>query len=390
MAAENVIDLKNRNLKSIIDHLRGGGAGMKRQMAQQLGLSFATVSNMTNLLAAAGVISESENEGEKSVGRAPKAYVFTPGRFTTVVVDMHLPGTLRLYQVDLGQRVLAEKQCTGIEPEDTGRYLEQVGCAYADFVAQAGVDTRAVIGVGAIIPGVFDNEKQVVAGTIQQVLGGQPLRRLLAEATGKPVLVENDANLAAMYAGHLMQAQDMVYVLMDTGMGIGVLSGGNILRNTQGYSSEIAHAPLGTSGRVCPYCGNSDCLQTDMSHEGYLEKYRPGNAVDDGTWAGFCAAVEAGDKAALAAVQQNAALLGRALATVAGLVRPETIMVGGLPGALAAATLPACEAAVNARRYYSPHIRVLRDENLLQTMALGAAEMVYRAWLPDTGALLGE
>lgn len=388
MKIKNVIDLKNKNLKNVIDYMRFKEYSIKKQMAVDLNLSFATVSNMTNFLMQTELIGEVETYAAPSVGRSPKSFIFNAQRYTILVLDLHKMNRIVLYEISLGREILHRKEYPNNEIEDTGRYLENLAADYNDFLVTKNIHAADVIGVGTVISGVYDSEKEIVAGTINRVFDGQPMRRLLRELTGKPVIIENDANLAAIYASCVTGTKDLVYIYLDNGIGIGVVTCGYILRSVSGYSSEIAHAPIGYGGRRCPYCGNRDCLQTDLSREGYLSKYNYKDAgiekTSDAVWLDFADRVEKGDTRAIEVVDENTAILSRALSTVTSLMRPKTIVVGGLPRALSERTLPACEKGINSRKYYMPHINIMNDDKVQQTIARGAAEVVYSAWYPNS------
>lgn len=116
----------------------------------------------------------------------------------------------------------------------------------------------------------------------------------------------------------------------------------------RGYSAEIAHVPMGTLARVCPSCGNHNCLQTDLSRNGFLSKAR-GELIDwdaplDTAWGAYVAALEQAEPRAVAAARENAALLARTLSIAQAVTRPQIIMFGGLPRVLYEIIVPFLEA----------------------------------------------
>ena len=78
----NIIDLKKKNMKSILDFCRFGAGCTKKQIAEQLRLSFATVSNMTNSLARIHLLEDTDHEVSGYVGRSPRRLRFNARSFT--------------------------------------------------------------------------------------------------------------------------------------------------------------------------------------------------------------------------------------------------------------------------------------------------------------------
>lgn len=131
-----------------------------------------------------------------------------------------------------------------------------------------------------------------------------PLRASLAEVTGLPAYVDNDAKALALAEGWLGAASDVrdfIAVVVGTGVGAGIVSGGRLIGGRLGNAGHIGHVIVEPDGRQCR-CGARGCL------EAYL--------------AGYAIEVETGRGAAYAnrsLVERNGRYLGRALAGVAAL-----------------------------------------------------------------------
>ncbi len=90
-----------------------------------------------------------------------------------------------------------------------------------------------------------------------------PLKSLLESAFGLPVLVANDANLAALgeYGfGAGRGCRHMVYITVSTGIGGGIIADGELLLGSRGLAGEIGHTTISTRGPLCS-CGNRGCLE---------------------------------------------------------------------------------------------------------------------------------
>ena len=124
-------------------------------------------------------------------------------------------------------------------------------------------------GIGVGVPGLIELEKGLIRKA-PNLPGWEnlPLRDELQDKLGCPVLLENDANLAALGeywlgAGH--RVDDLVMVTLGTGIGGGIISGGRILHGFLGMAGEVGHITVEpNSGRLCG-CGNNGCLEVHAS-----------------------------------------------------------------------------------------------------------------------------
>jgi len=141
-----------------------------------------------------------------------------------------------------------------------------------------------------------------------------PLRRSIAEATNLVTHVDNDAKALALAEGWLGAAvdhRDFMAVVVGTGVGAGLVSGGRLVDGASGNAGHIGHVVVGDEGRPCR-CGGSDCLEAFVS----------GAAVE----------METGRAPAYASaglVERNGRLLGQAVASVAAMSDIRRVVVGG-------------------------------------------------------------
>jgi glucokinase len=129
-----------------------------------------------------------------------------------------------------------------------------------------------------------------------------PLRGSLAELTGLPTYVDNDAKALALAEGWLGAASDVkdfIAVVIGTGVGGGLVSGGRLVDGRSGNAGHIGHVIVEEGGRECR-CGARGCL----------EAYLAGHSIETETGRGAAYANPA-------LVERNGRYLGRALAGVA-------------------------------------------------------------------------
>ncbi len=123
-------------------------------------------------------------------------------------------------------------------------------------------------GAGIGVPGpVRFPEGVPVAPPIMPGWDGFPVREALSQDLGCPVMVDNDVNLMAMgeqHAGVARTVADFLCVKIGTGIGCGIVVGGEVYRGTTGSAGDIGHIQAVPDGRPCA-CGNRGCLEAHFS-----------------------------------------------------------------------------------------------------------------------------
>ena len=188
------------------------------------------------------------------------------------------------------------------------------------------------LGIG--IPGVISPATGLVKNANSLCLNGHALDRDLADALGRPVRIENDANCFALSEatdGAGAGARTVFGVIIGTGCGAGIVVDGRVVPGRNRIAGEWGHNPLPwvTAADVplprC-WCGQAGCLETLVAG--------PALAADaDGPGARDASALPAraiaGDAAAVAALDRHADRLARGLAQVVNLLDPDVIVLGG-------------------------------------------------------------
>jgi glucokinase len=156
-----------------------------------------------------------------------------------------------------------------------------------------------------------------------------PLRALLGERLGTDLVVENDANLAALAehrAGAAQGARVSLTVTVGTGIGCGVIVEGRVLRGAHGGAGELGHLPL--DGRFPCRCGVPGCVEPECSGGGLVARaVEAGLEVRDA--AAVFAAAAAGDPRASRLVDRMTDRLGALIAVAVHLFDPEVVVIGG-------------------------------------------------------------
>ncbi|QIZ75743.1 ROK family protein [Ferrimonas lipolytica] len=193
---------------------------------------------------------------------------------------------------------------------------------------------QATIGIG--IPGVLSRQTGKVKNANSQCLNGQDLLTDVAQATGRPVRVANDANCFAVSEasdGAAANQQVVFAAIIGTGCGAGIVIDGKPLNGANGLCGEWGHNPmpwLGAKEHPLPqcFCGRYGCIEQFVSGSGYQRLYQrlSGAAVSAEQIERLATQ---GDKLALQAQAQLLHYLADALAHVVNLLDPDCIVLGG-------------------------------------------------------------
>ncbi len=252
--------------------------------------------------------------------------------------------------------------------------------------------------IGAAVAGVIDGAAQVIRESPNYPQWRDfRLSERLAAATGRAVVVDNDANLATLGealagVGRSLEGPGLTHAIgltLGTGVGGGLLLGGRLYRGERGMAGELGHLTVIPDGRPCA-CGNRGCLERYAGARGLAETMAgtphpdpswAQEAADAGTAAAHLAArADAGDDTARAIFEAMGALLGQAMA---GLLHAFDIRTFILMGGVSAAVPhfgPALQAELAARSFRSMRegVRVLRGV-LGDDAALVGASVLARA-----------
>jgi len=201
------------------------------------------------------------------------------------------------------------------------------------------------VGVGAA--GLVDETRSIVRFAPNLGWREQPLRAQLEQATGLPVVVENDANAAAWGEyrfGAARGRDDVVMLTVGTGIGGALVMAGRLHRGRYGLAGEVGHLVLDKDGRHCG-CGRRGCWEQYASGNALLRTARNRAAQErdrarvllsygDGTPEGVAgphvtAAAQAGDAVALETFEEVGYWLGRGMAELAAVLDPGSYVVGG-------------------------------------------------------------
>jgi glucokinase len=166
-----------------------------------------------------------------------------------------------------GRILLSRRRPAGVERGPSAMIEDYVEMA-RDLLAEAQVPGSRLLGVGVGCGGPLDPETGVIFHSAN-LPGWEnvPLAALLKGALSLPTWVDNDANAAALaeyWVGAGRECDPMVYLTISTGIGGGVIIGGELYRGASGNAGELGHMIVQTGDRSCG-CGGRGCLEAYCS-----------------------------------------------------------------------------------------------------------------------------
>ncbi|PEK54785.1 glucokinase [Bacillus toyonensis] len=203
-----------------------------------------------------------------------------------------------------------------------------------------------LIGIGMGAPGPVHVASGMIYEAVNLGWKNYPLKDLLEVETGLPVVIDNDANLAAlgeMWKGAGEGAKDLICMTLGTGVGGGVIANGEIVHGVSGAAGEIGHITVVTENAFPCNCGKSGCLETVASATGIVrvamqkiqetdkESMLRSMLAEEGriTSKDVFEAHGQGDELANEVVEKVASYLGLAVANLSSTLNPEKIVIGG-------------------------------------------------------------
>jgi glucokinase len=193
---------------------------------------------------------------------------------------------------------------------------------------------QSLTGVGIGVPGFILVEKGYIVGSNNLPdFDGFPVRDEIERHLGTTVILENDANAAAMgekWIGAGRDVDDLVLITLGTGIGGGIIAGGRILHGQLGMAGEFGHITVVPNGNPCG-CGNTGCLEKHASATAIAAMGRLLNLGQNLTAEMVFRMAEEGNARAKAIFENVGAALGIALATVINIFNFPLYLLSGGP-----------------------------------------------------------
>ena len=193
------------------------------------------------------------------------------------VLGIDIGGTkIAVCLADSNGKILDSERVEGGTQQPYDEVVPELERLIRSVCASAGIELNQVRACGISAPGPLDIPGGIIEKTPNMVWEDVPVRDDLAERLQIPVTLQNDANggaLAEWFFGAGMGCSDFIYLTMSTGIGGGVIAGGQLVEGCAGNAGELGHMVLDLNGPVCG-CGMRGCFEAFCSGRNVQKRLR--------------------------------------------------------------------------------------------------------------------
>jgi predicted NBD/HSP70 family sugar kinase len=326
--------LRAINERAVLERLLTTGPASRTELAAATGVSKPTVGQALANLERAGLV-RAAGRRTGAPGRSAGLYEVDPTAAYVAGVDVGR-AYVRVALSDLGGEVVARRDERN-RARGARALVEHVRQLAHEVAAEAGVAWGDVVHAVVGSPGVLDP----ATGRLQYAPNlpgwGRPglvdeLRRALTPS----LAIDNDINLAALGErayGRGREVKDFVYLSIGTGVGMGVVVGGELHRGARGAAGEVGFLPLAPGGGDGDGRSSRGALEEAAGAGGIVRTARAMGMAGALTPERIFNAAKAGDATARATVWREAERLAFVVASVAAIIDPELVVLGGGIGA---------------------------------------------------------
>ncbi len=261
-------------------------------------------------------------------------------------IGIDLGGTsMKMGVVDGNGQVVLEREYPTLKEEGPDGVISRMISHARELVSLSDTTWDQIEGVGVGLPGFLDIPNGIARYLTNLGPGWTdvPIRDRLQAGLGRPVAIDNDANVAALgeaWCGAGSGVDDIVCITLGTGVGGGVIAGGRLLHGMNGFAGEIGHIQMDPDGHPCN-CGQVGCLETISSATGMIRLVT--EAISSGrssaleekakrnelTTRDLFEAASRNDGVAKEVIEKAVHTLARALAMLSIVLNPARFIIGG-------------------------------------------------------------
>ena len=328
VARSNTIRDINRQI--ILNYVREEGPVSRAYITRVTELNRVTVSLIVDELLEADLIEEIE--GESSGGRPPQLLSLKTTNPVAIGVDLGKKMTI-VGTSDLSGKLLELQEFP--TSRNFKKTLSQIIEKVQYFIKKS---AGSIEGIGISVPGLVESWKGKVVNIPHLDWHYPEIGEAIEEATGLPVIVENDTNataLAELWLGRpeISNVRDFVVVLIHSGIGTGIVFDGQIYRGKDGVAGEFGHMTLGSNAPVACAAGRFDCWEAFASERAavarYVELIGKKGAKNQIQFEELIRLAFMGDKNAVKALKETAYYIGLGISNLIQGLSPEVTIIAG-------------------------------------------------------------
>ena len=326
--ATNSAHMKSENLRLILTLIRRKSVS-RADLARYTGLTRAAVTILVDELLDKGYLLET-GTAAADYGRKPILLDLNPSRFFAAGVSISREGC-HIGLVDFKGKPLARETVILGGYPTAADALPHLLKAVQTMLDNQAVPRENLLGIGICTPGPVD----IATGTVlnppnfplwQQV----EIARIFSEHFHVGALLENNAAALALAEKNYGQGssfKSFMLLVVDSGVGAGMIIDRRLYRGVGGFGHEIGHTTLDINGPVCS-CGNRGCLELYVSLPA-LYQYLRDQGVSASSWREVADQSEAGNRVCRTAIDRQARYLAAGIVNAMNLLELEAVVLAG-------------------------------------------------------------
>lgn len=301
----------------------------------------ANVTFLVNELLQEKLVREEGRGVEKVRGRKPTFLYLNSHKNFAVAIDVRASRTFMMLTDSIGKQL---GNVISFPTElNSDKFVSALGTQIRQNLRKSELDLADCEGIGIVIPGMLDRKTGVVlrAPTLKWH-NVEMLAPLQKEFSKVEIHLENSGKACALSqiwaaGGGIAAFNDLVFVSVSDGLGIGVVVNGELMRGKHNTAGEFGHVPLSIDGPPCS-CGANGCWEAYVSNPATLARYFGGRTSQrlpqfgetaDFTIEDLIERARTGDSKALTALHSTARYLGLGLASIINAIDPSCVYIGG-------------------------------------------------------------
>lgn len=323
--------IRSINRQIILNYVRERAPISRGDISHETALQRSTISRIVGELMEDGLVEEIE--GESTGGRRPTLLRLRAAGPVAMGVAVGTTHSI-IATSDLGGRVLEQLEFP--TARNSEEMLERIIGRIRKLMK--GKIRGSIEGIGISLPGLVDYETGSVLFIPYFKWRDWDVKRAVEDATGLPVVIDNDANAAALaelWFGRpeIREVRDFILVLVEEGLGTGIVIDRQIYRGESGASGEFGHMTIGSTAPISCASGSRDCWEAFACERTAIARYEKlSRAAGPGQEVTFPQLIDRafeGERAARSALLRTAHYLGVGIANLIKGLSPEAVIVGG-------------------------------------------------------------
>jgi predicted NBD/HSP70 family sugar kinase len=373
----------------VLDPIRTLGPISRVELAETTGLTQATMSTVVRQLLAEGLVVET-GRGESTGGKPPVMLDVNPDARFAVGVQLGRE-SITYVVINLSGAIVGRTRTRGIGSSDPTEMTQRMAAEVDRTLEGLGIVKASVVGVGVVAPGPLDVGRGMILHSPHLTAWlNVPIRSMLSDAVGLPVILDNDATAAAIgdfWSGKLDDAVAHATVYMGTGIGAGVLIDGIVFRGSSSNAGELGQIVVtGPNGEeaVLEEVADPGAVVARARATGDATRLRLPEDDDFGGFRVIATAAARGDEGASALIEESAEHLASGVLTLANLFDLDSVSLAGPAFAVAGPTYVRAishrlEAEFFVRTKHGIRVRLSTDVS--DAAAVGGAALVLQTEL---------